>query len=110
MDQREPDLLWQKQNPGWTDRLRSKSESVNNTPSKYDSTEYNFSKLELIKKFPEKRSDVYDAYGAKENYGHRLDALKHCVDNKIPFLMWNCQIFDWHCNLVDVDYYILNNS
>lgn len=104
-DQREPDLLWQKQNPNWTDQY-NKGNSPRN-PSKYESTDYDFSKLVLIKKWPESRSDVYDAYNAKENFGHRMDALKHCVDNKIPFLLWNCQIFDWHCNLVDIDYYII---
>ena len=43
-----------------------------------------YTNLELIKVYPESEDDIYDAYNAPEDFGHRMDALKHCIKNKIP--------------------------
>ena len=61
-----------------------------------------YTNLELIKLYPESEDDIYDAFNAPEDYGHRMDALKHCIENKIPFLRWNGMVYDWHQNQIKV--------
>jgi hypothetical protein len=60
-----------------------------------------YTNLELTKPFPETDEDIYDAINGEECFGHQMDALKHCIDNKIPFLRWNGMLYDWHQNRVD---------
>ena len=81
---------------GW-----KKSQGKSDKPVESIKDEYDFSELELIKLFPESDEDIYDAYNAPENYGHQMDALKHCVDNGIPFLLWNGMLFNWHQEKID---------
>lgn len=97
---------------GWwkdmsTEEYRAwKSNQGEEEKSTYKPSEYDFSKLELIKKYPESREDVFDAYRNKIS-SHIMDAMKYCVDNKIPFLLWNNIIYDWHGNSIDCDYWFL---
>ena len=100
IDQREPGIEWEKQNPNWTNRFKNKQ-------SKYvevEKTNYNFKN---IKSFPETRDDVLFPHLQKLNFSHRMDALKHCNDNKIPFLWWNDIMYDLEGNRIDIGYYDL---
>jgi hypothetical protein len=107
IDQREPGFDFEKRNPNWTDQFKKKESNYFNGFSKYKTTDYDFSKIELIKKLPESRKDVCFPHLEKLNFGHRMDALKYCVENKIPFLWFNDTMFDWHQNVIDIDYYDL---
>jgi hypothetical protein len=79
------------------------------TPIKsvYDSEEYNFKKLPLIKEFPESKEDVFDAFMSKSYIGHIMGGFKHCVENKIPFLLWNGNVYNWHSIKIEVNYFSL---
>ena len=90
-------IFWQDNDfyKGW------KKSNPDQAKGRVNREKYDFSKLELIKPFPESDDDIYDAFNAPESYGHQMDALKHCVDNKIPFLRWNGMLYDWHQNRVD---------
>ena len=68
------------------------------TPTEKSCSDY--SELVLLKPFPDSDDDIYDAFNEKEGFGHQMDALKHCIDNKIPFLRWNGMLYDWHQNRI----------
>ena len=36
-----------------------------------------------------------------------MDALKYCIENKIPFLFFNDKIYDWNNNIIDINYFDL---
>ena len=101
IDQREPGF--EKPN-----LLKNKLNNFNGF-SKYKKADFDFSKLQLIKKIPESKKDVCFPHLQNLNFGHRMDALKYCIDNKIPFLWFNDTMFDWHQNIIDIGYYDLPN-
>lgn len=102
-DQREPGLTFERNNPNWTDRFKKENEKYDYNPQHND-----FKDVVLLKNIPEYKEDVLDLYNQSDlKINNKIDTFKYCIDNKIPFLLFNGKIYDWDDNIINVDYFDL---
>jgi hypothetical protein len=66
--------------------------------------------LFLIKEFPTSKKDVLYCNDNNHKFNHRMDALNYCIENKIPFLVWNGIMVDWNCNIININYWDLSTE